>query len=178
MCSTHLGEAQRPFCTRPLRGTSLSHPMSKRHVECAGPTNEVKKWWLSSASQMLENYHPVGFHSNPKKHILFNCWKCHWPANETLVCKIGIGVKTYSTAWHISRNRVRQPLNIEPMSKVFCMFFYMFFYMSFIQSNLQLIRLSSLMEQCGVKGLAQGPNSCAYPHLGSNHRPSGPSQVA
>ena len=35
---------------------------------------------------------------------------------------------------------------------------------AFIQSDLQLIRLSrrhSPLEQCGVKGLAQGPNSCA-----------------
>ena len=35
---------------------------------------------------------------------------------------------------------------------------------AFIQSNLQWIRLSrrhSPLEQCGVKGLAQGPNSCA-----------------
>ena len=35
---------------------------------------------------------------------------------------------------------------------------------SFIQSDLQLIRLSrrhSPLEQCGAKGLAQGPNSCA-----------------
>ena len=34
----------------------------------------------------------------------------------------------------------------------------------FIQSDLQLIRLSrrhTPLEQCGVKGLAQGPNSCA-----------------
>ena len=33
-----------------------------------------------------------------------------------------------------------------------------------IQSDLQLIRLSRRhfpLEQCGVKGLAQGPNSCA-----------------
>ena len=33
----------------------------------------------------------------------------------------------------------------------------------FIQSNLQLIRLNrrhTPLEQCGVKGLAQGPNSC------------------
>ena len=35
---------------------------------------------------------------------------------------------------------------------------------AFIQSDLQLIRLSrrhTPLEQCGVKGLAQGPNSCA-----------------
>ena len=36
--------------------------------------------------------------------------------------------------------------------------------MLFIQSDLQLISLSRrqspLLEQCGVKGLAQGPNSC------------------
>ena len=35
---------------------------------------------------------------------------------------------------------------------------------TFIQSDLQLSRLSrrhSPLEQCGVKGLAQGPNNCA-----------------
>ena len=35
---------------------------------------------------------------------------------------------------------------------------------TFIQSNLQLIQLSRShfpLEQCGVKGLAQGSNSCA-----------------
>ena len=35
---------------------------------------------------------------------------------------------------------------------------------AFIQSDLQLIWLSrrrSPLEQCGVKGFAQGPNSCA-----------------
>ena len=35
---------------------------------------------------------------------------------------------------------------------------------AFIQSDLQLIRLSrgqSPLEKCGVKGLSQGPNSCA-----------------
>ena len=35
---------------------------------------------------------------------------------------------------------------------------------AFIQSDLQLIRLSrrhTPLEQCGVKGLAQGPNSCS-----------------
>ena len=35
---------------------------------------------------------------------------------------------------------------------------------AFIQSDLQLIRLSRRhcpLEQCGVKGLAHGPNSCA-----------------
>ena len=35
---------------------------------------------------------------------------------------------------------------------------------AFIQSDLQLVRLSrrhTPLEQCGVKGLAQGPNSCA-----------------
>ena len=31
---------------------------------------------------------------------------------------------------------------------------------AFIQSDLQLIRLSR--RQCGVKGLAQGPNSCGH----------------
>ena len=34
---------------------------------------------------------------------------------------------------------------------------------AFIQSNLQLsYRRHSPLEQCGVKGLAQGLNSCAY----------------
>ena len=35
---------------------------------------------------------------------------------------------------------------------------------AFIQSNIELIRLSRRhfpLEKCGIKGLAQGPNSCA-----------------
>ena len=53
---------------------------------------------------------------------------------------------------------------------------------AFIQSDLQLTKQETYpLEQCGVKGLAQGPNSCASYRSHTRDRTTdlaGPSQVA
>ena len=68
-----------------------------------------------------------------------------YTSNITHLCKIG-----------------NNHLCISGNKHFFCYISY--FADTFIQSNLQLIRLSrgqSPLEQCGVKGLVQGPNGCA-----------------